>query len=204
MTSPVRFFFDPSCPWTWITSRWVAEVAGARSLEVRWEPYSLKLKNAGVEVSPEHRARYDRGFELLRVVVAVREAEGHAAVGDLYRALGTRFHNDGDEQVAPLADVLADAGLDPAFADAAKDPRHDDAIRRSTDEGRRLTGEDVGLPIIVPDGRDRAFSGPVLSPAPTGEEALALWDAYVALTAVDGLFEVKRTRVDKPQLPARP
>lgn len=199
----VRFYFDPACPWCWVTSRWVARVAPARDLTIDWRPISLMVRNEGKDIPEQFRRPAERSFELLRVVEAMRAAGEEAGVGAFYAEVGRRIHHDHDGEFT-AADALTAAGLDPAFADAAKDPVWDDAVRASTAEAVGVAGEDVGTPIIaleVEPGRWEGFFGPVLTRAPEGEEALRLWDGYVAVVSVPGLWELKRTRTEDPVLP---
>lgn len=193
----VEFWFDPVCPWTWITSRWAAEVAERRGFAVQWRPFSLQVLNAGAEPS-DHDEAMRQGFRLGRVAIAVQELGGSAAVGNLYAAVGTRLHPEGRDDIdAILAESLAAAGLPPELAAAADDEAYDDALVASTRRGIDLVGPGVGIPIVAFDGL--AFFGPVMSPAPTGEAAERLWDAVAAATAIPGFFELKRGRDVGPQ-----
>lgn len=197
------FWFDPGCPWTWITSRWISEVAEHRDLEVRWRSFSLLIKNAPV---PERfRARSEATHGALRVVEAVRAGYGEEAVGPLYSALGRRVHHLGDAELEGLAAALEEAGIDPALAERAADESLDEPILASMDEAIRSAGEETGAPTLR-FGTGPAYFGPILSPAPTGREALALYDALLALLdAGNGsFFELKRHRDHGPELPAAP
>ncbi|MBA2624516.1 MAG: DsbA family protein [Acidimicrobiia bacterium] len=202
------FWFDPACPWTWATSRWLVEVTGARGHEVTWRPYSLPVKNGVLdgtapEGMPDHIVEAAKGdHRALRVVAAVRR-EDPAGVGPLYTELGRRFHHDG---VVPseddLAAMLTAVGLDPALAVAADDASLDADLRASMAEATDLVGDDVGVPILAVDGQ--AVFGPILAPAPTGDAALRLFDAVVATLTEPGFFELKRARTRGPALPERP
>ena len=189
-------WFDAICPWTWATSRWLVGCAAARHVEVRWHPYSLTFQNDS-PVGPALRA--------LRVVAAVR-AEDEVAVGPLYTELGRRIHHDGEKADDDLAGALAAVGLEPELADAAGDESFDAAIRASMAEARALVGEDVGIPIAAIDDGDgpKGASGPVLSAMPTADEALQLFDAWVATLRVPGFAELKRSRTGPPPHPERP
>ncbi|MGD9791865.1 MAG: GNAT family N-acetyltransferase [Acidimicrobiia bacterium] len=204
LSPSIDFYFDPACPWTWIASRWVAEVAAARGLDVRWRTFSLKLKNAGVTLSPELDAKLTALFRALRVIEAARAEHGEAAVGDLYREFGARIHHDGDVALVGLTDAITTVGLPASLAAAADDATWDKAIAESTDAARALVGDDVGVPIISLGGDRPVFFGPVMSPAPTGQAALDLWDAYVTITRCQGLYEIKRSRHVGPIFGARP
>lgn len=201
------FFFDPICPWCWITSRWLTEVAPHRDVDVRWRSFSLYEKNyQRNEAAPES---YDRISEqvsashrALRISEAVRAVDGEAAVGDLYLELGRRIHHDGDK-IPDLAEVVAAAGLDAARADAADDAAWDAVLSASMDEAIAVAGFDVGVPLLVFDG-ERGFFGPVISPRPTGDAALELFDAVHTLAAQPGFWELKRDRTSGPDVGARP
>lgn len=202
--SCVEMFFDPGCPWTWITSRWLCEVAHKRGLDVRWRTYSLMLKNAdNPSVASAARERWAAQFDALRVIEAARELVGEDAVGKLYAAFGTAIHLEGDSFLSSLEERVNAAGVDAAVLVARGSTRWDSAIEASTADARSLVGDDVGLPIIVlPGARERGapvFFGPVLSPAPTGDAALALWDAYCVMAAEPAMWELKRSRTVGPQ-----
>lgn len=192
----------------------MAEVAPQRDLQVTWRPFSLTIKNEGQEVPsglPEAlRARIlalqPVTLSALRVLEAVREAHGNAVVGDLYLEYGRRIHHD-ESWRSPefLAESLAAAGLDSSLAAAGEDPAWDARLRAELEVAVGLAGGDVGSPILVFDTEPRrAFHGPVLSPAPTGDAALRLWDALRTAADVPGLFELKRSRTGGPELPQRP
>lgn len=193
----VDFWFDPSCPWAWMTSRWVDEVARHRDLDVTWHVMSLAVLNEDKDVSEEYRAFFPRALKYTRLVAAVRELEGQDAVKPLYDALGTRIHPGGSknpDEVVPAA--LAEVGLPADYARFAESDEYDEQMRASHFDGINRVGQDVGTPVIAVGGV--AFFGPVISPAPKGEQALALWDAVVAAAAYDGFFELKRTRTRGP------
>lgn len=189
LLTSLDFFFDPGCPWTWRTSRWVTEVAPRRDVTVRWRAFSLDLKNE----TPPTTAQ-----GALRIVEAVWADHGDGPIGRLYTEVGTRFHDQGDSSLEALAGALDAAGLDPAYKSAASDRRWDAEIRWSMDEAIRFVGDDVGVPILVFDG-SFGISGPVMSPAPTGAAALDLWDSVVGLAGFPSVFGLERTRtVDLP------
>ncbi|WTS91940.1 DsbA family protein (plasmid) [Streptomyces coelicoflavus] len=196
----VDFWFDPTCPWAWLTSRWVLEVARLRPLEIRWHLMSLTVLNEGRTDLPErwHRDLAVR-MEPVRVCAAAEEAYGPGVLGGLYTELGTRFHLEGaPKEHATYAAALTAAGLDPRLADAAGSGAHDDAVRASHQNAVGRVGTDVGTPVVAVG--DVAFFGPVVSPAPRGEAATRLWDGVLAVAATDGFFELKRTRTGKPVL----
>ncbi|HUR23666.1 MAG TPA: DsbA family protein [Acidimicrobiales bacterium] len=180
----VDLFFDPGCPWTWRTSRWVLEVAPQRDVAVRWRAFSLDLKN---DTTPT------TALGALRIVEAVWADHGDEPIGRLYTEVGNRFHVDGDTSLDALAGALEAAGLGAAYLDAAHDDRWDGEIRWSMDEAIRVVGDDVGVPILVFDG-EVGLCGPVMEPAPIGPAALALWDQVAGLARTPGFYELKRTR----------
>ena len=192
------FWFDPLCPWAWITSRWILNAAEVRDLEVRWHVMSLAELNAGRDDLPEqYREFLAQAWGPVRVVVAAEQAHGSGVVGPLYTALGTRFHVQGEARDRDtIAKALADAGLPADLVDAADDDSHDEALRASHYAGMDLVGMDVGTPVIAVDGV--AFFGPVVTPAPKGEAAGRLWDGVLAVAGTEGFFELKRTRDAEP------
>jgi len=198
----IDFYFDPLCPWCWITSRWITEVSEHRDLELRWRPFSLAIKN-DADGSKDYHPVAEWGLRGLRVIEAVRRELGDGAVARVYSEMGARKHNDRVE-LPSHADVLSALGIDPALAGAADDESWDAVIQESMDAALELAGDDVGVPTIVYEGRT-AFFGPVISPAPTGEAALRLWDGLATLaTTTDGFFELKRTREVGPIFGDRP
>jgi 2-hydroxychromene-2-carboxylate isomerase len=195
----VRFWFDPDCPFCWMTSRWLVRVATQRALSIEWSPISLLMKNEPREGDPFFD-RLTASHGMLRVVAALG-AEGQAdRIGDLYTELGRALHVDGVPVDLPA--VLAGLGLDPGLAAAADDAGHDAAVRASMDEGLALVGDAVGTPIVAverPDGRGRVgLFGPVITELPDVAGSLRLWDGFLAMVATDGFFELKRTRGEAP------
>ncbi len=193
----VEFWFDPSCPWAWMTSRWVDEVAKVRDLDVTFNIMSLAVLNEDQDVSDEYRAFFPRALKYTRLVAAAKELHGQQIVKPLYDALGTRIHPGGStnpDEVIPQA--LAEVGLDADFARYADSDEFDPQMRASHFEGINRVGQDVGTPVIAVNGV--AFFGPVISPAPKGEEAVKLWDGVVQVAAYPGFFELKRSRTVGP------
>lgn len=195
----VRFWFDPACPFCWITSRWLVRVATQREVTIEWSPISLLLKNGTREGEPFF-AEVTASHGMLRTVEALRAAgQGHR-IGALYTELGRVLHVEGT--TVDLRAVLTGLGLDPAFAAAADDAEYDAAVRTSMDEGLALVGDAVGTPIIAvdrPDGTGRiGLFGPVITELPDVEASLRLWDGFLAMVATDGFFELKRTRSSAP------
>lgn len=201
----VDFWLDPVCPWCWMTSRWILNVAPHRELDVRWRSISLKMKNAD---APNHpfAGLYESSHRLLRVMEAVRDAEDNAAIGDLYTEYGKRIHLGQDLKFDP-AEALEAANLDRRFASAADDDSWDEAISTSMAEGLALTGNDVGTPIIGfddIDGDTVGIFGPVISRTLDLDVALRLWDGVYAAASTPGFWELKRTRTESPEVGFRP
>lgn len=197
MSQRVDFWFDPLCPWAWITSRWIHEVAEHRDLDVRWHVMSLSVLNEDKDVPQQYKDMIDRGWGPVRIAIAAEERYGSEAVGRLYTELGTRRHNEGREWSPELfREALAAAGLDPELASAAEDASLDPAVRASHKDGIDRVGQEVGTPVIEIDGH--AFFGPVVTPIPRGEQALTLFDGVLAVASVDGFYELKRTRTRDP------
>lgn len=197
----VTFWFDPSCPFCWMTSRWLAAVAPDRDLEVDWQPISLLLKNS---TPPDSRfyAGASRGRELLRVAQSLRDAGGADRIGDLYTAFGRRIHNEGTLDF-DVPGVLEELGLDPVHAAALGDESFDEAILAAMEEAFSLTGTDVGTPLIAVGSGDARVGlfGPVITRYPGPEAGLRLWDGFVAMAETEGFYELKRTRGELPALP---
>ncbi|MGY1742248.1 MULTISPECIES: mycothiol-dependent nitroreductase Rv2466c family protein [unclassified Blastococcus] len=212
----LRFWFDPVCPFAWLTGRWVRQVAARRAYRVEWRFVSLRLLNASVDYAaqfpPEYEAGHTDGLHLLRLAARVRDEHGPEAVDALYLALGERIHDvppdrapaPGEGRTAAFArPALATAGLPAHLAAALDDDGWDAVVQAETDEALRLAGRDVGTPILQfrpPDGP--AFFGPVISRVPDGDDALALWDHVVALAGFPGFAELKRSLRERPQLAA--
>jgi hypothetical protein len=209
------FYFDPVCPFAWMTSKWVRLVADQRGYEVDWRFISLRMINAHIDYDahfpPEYEASHTAGLRLLRVAARVRAEYGRRAVGPLYLTLGRQiFDTAPDERPvaaghrgtrAFLEPILTEAGLPIELADALDDDTIDDALRAETDHALGLTGKDVGTPILQfrpPDGV--AFFGPVISRLPKPEEAGPLWDNVLGLASFPGFAELKRSLRERPQL----
>ena len=197
MADSVKFWFDPSCPWAWMTSRWVEEVSALRGFDVDWKVMSLAVLNEDQDVSAEYRAFFPRALKYTRLVQAAQELHGQKTVKALYDALGARIHlggNTNPDEVIPAA--LAEVGLPESFAEWADSDTYDVQMRASHFDGMERVGQDVGTPVIAVN--DVAFFGPVISPAPSGDAALRLWDGVVAVAGYDGFFELKRSRTRGP------
>ncbi|MER5358958.1 DsbA family protein [Streptomyces sp. NPDC002785] len=202
--TPADFWFDPLCPWAWMTSRWMLEVEKVRDVEVRWHVMSLAVLNEDKldELPEEYRDLMEKAWGPVRVVIAAQQKHGDDIVGPLYTALGTRFHNkdEGPTREAIVA-ALGDVGLPAELADFADSDAYDAELRASHKEGIDKVGQDVGTPVIAvpgPDGEEVAFFGPVVTPAPKGEEAAKLWDGTLLVASVPGFYEIKRTRTAGP------
>lgn len=193
------FWFDPLCPWAWITSRWILNAAEVRDFEVRWHVMSLAYLNSGRDDLPEqYRQLMAKAWGPVRVVVAAEQAHGAEVVLPLYNALGTRRHLEDQELDRTTVEAaLADVGLPIDLADAMDTDTYDEALKVSHHAGMDLVGMEVGTPVIAVDGI--AFFGPVVTPAPKGEDAGRLWDGVLAVAGTEGFFELKRTRTASPQ-----
>ena len=205
--TPVDFWFDPLCPWAWMTSRWVLEVEKVRDIEVRWHIMSLAVLNEPKidELPEEYRELLEtKAWQPIRVVTAAWQKHGSDILGPLYTALGTRIHNEGQGPTREAVEgALADVGLPADLIEYfdQKDFEFDAELRASHKEGIDKVGQEVGTPVIAvpgPDGEQIAFFGPVVTPAPKGEEAARLWDGTVAVASVPGFYEIKRTRTKGP------
>jgi hypothetical protein len=196
-------WFDPRCPWAWITSRWLLEVEKVRDVTIRFHVMSLSVLNEGRENLPEaYKAGLATGWGPVRVCIAAEQEFGPDVLRDLYTALGTRRHlekRDLDDRT--LRESLAACGLPERLAGAAGSTDYDEALRASHDAGMKPVGLDVGTPTIHvpgPDGEQLAFFGPVVTPAPKGETAGRLWDGCLLVAGTPGFYEIKRTRDAQP------
>ncbi len=192
-SSRADFWFDPRCPFAWVTSRWILEVQEVRDIEVQWHVMSLAYLNRDKDLPADYREFLDTAWGPVRVCIAVEQKYGSEALLPLYTAMGTRIHIDKQEPDKAMAvAALQDAGLAVELAEAWDDELLDEAVAKSHHEGMDAVGDDVGTPTIHINGV--AFFGPVITKAPRGEEAGKLWDGCVSLASYPLFFELKRSR----------
>jgi len=190
-------WFDPICPWAWLTSRWLMEVEEVRDVEVTWSVMSLSVLNDGRDLSPDYRSSMDSAWGPVRVIIAAARAHGPTMVKPLYDAMGTRIHLGGEKEYRKvIAPALEEVGLPADLFRFADSTDVDAELRASHERAIALVGDEVGTPVICVAGV--AFFGPVVTPAPKGEAAGKLWDGCVLVAGTPGFFELKRTRTQDP------
>jgi 2-hydroxychromene-2-carboxylate isomerase len=208
----LEFFFDPVCPWAWVTSRWVVEVAQQRSYDIEWRYICLRIVNEDKAFEQDPTSPYGRvhgaGRMMLRAAAAAKVSAGNDAVGRLYTEFGNRLHLEGrsvseirEGNFGLIDEAITAAGLGSDVANAVDDEKWDDVLREETALALSRTGNDVGTPIITfaPGTNDEtSFFGPVLNRIPRGAEAVEIWDTVEKLARVPGLFELKRTNRGRP------
>ena len=187
------FWFDPLCPWAWMTSRWILEVEKVRNIEVEWNLFNLAYLNRDKDVSAEYKEKLVKSWYCTRVIAAAQKEKGREITLPLYTAISSRIHLKKMEVGEELfKEALTEVGLDSALANEMTDETLDASIIENHERGIKMVGNDVGTPIIAIG--DVAFFGPVISPAPKGEEAGKLWDGVVGVASYSGFFEIKRSR----------
>jgi DSBA-like thioredoxin domain. len=196
----VEMWFDPVCPWAWMTSRWLMEVEQVRDVEVTWSVMSLSVLNEGRELSADYRMMMDRSWAPVRVIVAAAREHGPKVIKSLFDAMGTRIHLGAEtDYLKVIASALQECGLPPELSRFADSTEVDDDLRASHQRAIDLVGDDVGTPVISVEGV--AFFGPVISQAPIGGDAGRLWDGCLLVAGTPGFFELKRTRTVGPIFP---
>jgi len=197
-TNQADFWFDPLCPFAWITSRWIGEVEAVRDIKTVWHVMSLAVLNEGRDLDAGYRELMDKAWGPVRVIIAAREQHGDQVVKPLYDAMGTLIHLGGEKDFGiVIGKALAECGLPAGLADVATTDVFDTQLRASHQEGISLVGQDVGTPVVAFNGT--AFFGPVLTRIPRGEQAGRLWDATVTLASYPHFFEIKRSRSERPE-----
>ncbi|GAA2867813.1 DsbA family protein [Paenarthrobacter ilicis] len=192
------FWFDPVCPFAWITSRWIGEVEQVRGIETEWHVMSLSVLNEGRDLPDEYRAMMDDSWGPVRVIIAAQELHGSSYVKALYDAMGEQIHHQGNkDRTSVIQKSLAEVGLPAELARFAESDEYDAKLRASHEEGISKVGQDVGTPVVAFNGT--AFFGPVLTRIPRGEDAGRLWDATVTLAGFPHFFELKRSRTENPE-----
>ena len=194
---PVDFWFDCTCPWAWMTSRWMLEVEKVRPIEVRWRMMSLSVLNEGRELAKGYQALMDKAWLPARVVTAASILHGPEVVGPLYTAIGTRIHPGGQKNFREaVSGGLEDVGLPADLIQYGDTDQYDEQLRASHKDGIDRVGQDVGTPVIAV--ADTAFFGPIVTPAPKGDAAGKLWDGVLAVSQTPGFYELKRSRDARP------
>jgi protein-disulfide isomerase-like protein with CxxC motif len=191
------FWFDPLCPWAWLSSRWMKQVEQVRDVETKFHVMSLAYLNEDKDISDDYREMLKSAWGPVRVCIAAEQAHGPEVLDRLYTELGNRFHVQGQERDrATVEDALRAAGLPVELADAMDSEEYDEAVKKSHHEGMDQVGMDVGTPVIAVEGV--AFFGPVVTPSPKGEAAGKLWDGVRLVAATEGFYELKRSRTSDP------
>jgi 2-hydroxychromene-2-carboxylate isomerase len=197
MATIADFWFDPACPWAWVTSRWMLEVEKVRDVQTRWHVMSLVLLNIDKDISEEYRKKLEPAIGPTRVCIAAEQKYGNECLASLYTEIGTRYHNEQQpKEDATIIAALEAAGLSTDLIEAMGDTSYDEALEKSHRQGMDPVGADVGTPTIHVNGQ--AFFGPVVTPTPRGEDAGRLWDGVLLVAGTPGFYELKRTRDKRP------
>jgi hypothetical protein len=195
--TPVELWFDPLCPWAWMTSRWLMEVEKVRDVQVTWSVMSLAVLNEDADLPEDYARMMKQAWGPVRVIVAAAREHGDDVIKPLYDAMGTLIHLGGEKDYeVVIAGALEKVGLPADLARFATSTEVDEQLRASHQRGIDLVGQDVGTPVISVDGV--AFFGPVVTPAPKGDAAGRLWDGCVLVAGTPGFYELKRTRTSGP------
>ena len=197
MTTTIDLWVDPACPWAWITSRWLLAAKEVRDVDVNFHVMSLAVLNEGRDMPENYKELLALAWKPVRVLIAAEQQHGNTVVEPLYSAMGRRYHVENKKDLdVVIAESLAETGLEASLADAATSTEFDEAVKASHHAGMDPVGFDVGTPVLHVNGE--AIFGPVITPAPTGEEAGRLLDGVIAVMSVPGFYELKRSRTQGP------